>query len=445
MFSKKFSRTTRTLSAGMPILGAVLLCMMMVNPAQAARAIVTKIALAYGNTTPGGEKLSGSVDEALSGAGYSAVESFNYLDTTSSESFEPKDHTQSIVRTHKLDDGTSRVFISNAENVNNESKQWASPFSKPTGDRGSIMGFKVPASRLDASSGMLKSGSAPFTRELSQSLNNTFAGFPDETHPSSLAWLPDSSGPGSKGGYLFATFEYNGRSMVAYYWNRENPYVLENLREFKFSSDTALPRFVSIIKNKGIYRLMVSDSGHSEFYQALPMELFNGRNRINFEAFRRTNDLNVDNNKLPADSSTPDGSRRAFGQNVYFIQDKDENLFLVGYQNQNELANGKDRAFLHPVTVDNATGSVTVDSVSAIYNYPSPTEGPVAAMIGTSVGGLFGGILGDKYLPGYLVPNCEAGCSHWVSPSGKFELNKVAHYSTLFGTDWQTIIESRHR
>lgn len=418
MFSNKFSRTTRTLSVGMPILGAVLLCMMLVSPAQAARAIVTKIALAYGSTTPGGEKLSGTVDEALAGAGSSAVESSNNLDTTSSESFEAKDHTQSIVRTHKLDDGTVRVFISHAENVNTDSETWASPFTRTTGDRGSIMGFKVPASGISADTGMLKDGSATFTREISQPLNSKFAGFPDEVHPSSLAWLPDSSGPNSKGGYLFATFEYNGRSMRAYYWNRENPYVLEYLREFKFSRDNALPRFVSIIKNKGMYRLMIATSGRSEFYQAFPLELFNGRNRINFDAFRLTNALDLDNNKFPVDGDTPDGSRRAFGQNAYFIQDKDENLFVVGYQNGDDLILGQDRAFVHPAAVDNATGVIDIAPVSSIHRFGVPGR--------------------------YLAPNCNAGCSHWVNASGKLELNKVAHYSGLgvFSADWTTSLKS---
>ena len=432
MFKDKFLRRGKVYRSGVAILGVIVICITMTTHAQAARAIVTKIALAYGATTPGGEKLSGTVEEALNDAGSGATQSFNYLDTTSSESFEPKDHTQSIVRTHRLDDGTARIFISQAENVNDTTSTWSSPFSSTSGDRGSIMGFKVGAGNTNSSTGMLTNGTGfftneLFTRELSQSLNSKFAGFPDEVHPSSLAWLPDYSGPNSKGGYLFATFEYNGRSMRAYYWNRENPYVLEYLREFKFpEGSTRLPRFVSIIKNKGMYRLMIADSAHSDFYQAFPLELFNGGSRINFNAFRATNRVDIDNNAFPADRDTPDGYRRAFGQNAYFIQDKDENLFVVGYQHGNQSITGIDRAFVHPAAVDNATGNIDVGFVSSVHRFGVPS------VLGSSVAS-------------YWAPNCDAGCSHWVNSSGQVEVSKTAHYSDLYGFDWKTVIESRRR
>lgn len=423
MFKDKFRRIGKEYRASLSIFGAIMICMVLITPAQAARAIVTKIALAYGAAAPGGEKLSGTVEEAFNGVGNDAILSYNNLDTTSSESLEIKDHTQSIVRTQKLDDGTVRVFISHAENVNDTTERWTSPFSSTSGDRGSIMGFKIEANAIDSNTGMFNGGGADFSKVLSQSLNSKFGGFPDEVHPSSLAWLPDSPGPNSKGGYLFATFEYNGKSMRAYYWNRENPGALELLREFKFAPDsTRRPRYVSIIKNKGMYRLMIADSGRSEFYQAFPLELFNGGNRINFNAFRPTNKENIDNNAFPADSDTPDGYRRAFGQNAYFIQDKNENLFVVGYQNGMGSAAGRDRAFVHPAVVGSSNGNIDVGFVSSVHR------------IGEAA--IFAGTLG---------PNCEAGCSHWVSPSGQLEVNQVAHYSNLTGFDWLTPMKSRRR
>lgn len=422
MFSNKFSRTTRTLSVGMPIFGAVLLCMMLVSPAQAARAIVTKIALAYGNTTPGGEKLSGTVSDALSGVkGSGVIVGDNYLDTKTTETMDfsaipDSDHTQTIVRSHPLADGSVRIFIAHADGTN-EGKSFRMP-------GGVLLGYEVPSSVIDSSSGLFKQSSSTFPEIMRKNLDQTPDNsiFQAEIHPSSMAWLPDSSKPTSNGGYLFTTSEYNANAMYVYYWNNYAPSNLELVAKFNFSDSTRKQlRYVSIIKHKGTYRLMIGNAGYAEFYQASPVELFNGRDRLNFDAFRLTNAFTYNHNDYPFIGYTFGETKgRRFGENVSFIQDKDENLFLIGYDGQASTL-GLDKAFVHPVVIEN-DNSIKVSEVNFVEIFGKPAGGTLAS-------------------------NCEAGCSHWVSKSGVYELQKVAHYADIWNIFFtpRTSINARHR